>query len=59
MLNKSYEWNTEYESHHIKVTCWYDLREEQRTFQSAQMEGRQPVEVGVLFLKWKKGGYSS
>ena len=28
MLNKSYEWNTEYESHHIKVTCWYDLREE-------------------------------
>tara|TARA_B100000768_G_scaffold64066_1_gene61857 strand:+ start:334 stop:693 length:360 start_codon:yes stop_codon:yes gene_type:complete len=25
MLNKNYEWNTEYESHHIKVTCWYDL----------------------------------
>ena len=23
------------------------------------MEGRQPVEVGVLFLKWKKRGYSS
>ena len=28
MLNKSYEWNTEYEPHHIKVTCWYDLSEE-------------------------------
>ena len=28
MLNKSYEWNTEYESHHIKVTEWYDFREE-------------------------------
>ena len=28
MLNKSYEWNTECESHHIKITCWYDFREE-------------------------------
>ena len=35
------------------------VRTDQRTFKSAQMEGRQPVEVGVLFLKWKKGGYSS
>ena len=26
---------------------------------SAHMAGRQPVEVCVLFLKWKKGGYSS
>ncbi len=32
---------------------------DQRAFRSAQMEGRQPVEMGVLFLKWKKGGYSS
>ena len=28
MFNKGYEWNTEYESHHIKVTSWYDFREE-------------------------------
>ena len=26
---------------------------------AANMAGRQPVEVSVLFLKWKKGGYSS
>ena len=28
MIQKKYEWNIEYESHHIKVTCWYDYREE-------------------------------
>jgi hypothetical protein len=28
MLQKNYEWDVQHESHHIKVTSWYDLREE-------------------------------